>query len=92
MAASQELSTDERAELEALRARVVTLEAERREEAARTAAAVADASVRLYWLDRWHVDLNALMAKPGAAQARGLVRALRAPTRLVRKLRRRLFG
>jgi hypothetical protein len=87
-----ELTTDERAELEALRARVATLEAERQEEAARAAAAVANASARLYWLDRWHVDLNMLMAKPGAAQARAVLRALRTPVRRIRLLKRRFFG
>ena len=87
-----ELTTDERAELEALRARVATLEAERQEEAARAAAAIARASDRLYWLDRWHLDLNTLMAKPGAAQARALVRGLRGPVRRLRRLKCRLFG
>jgi hypothetical protein len=87
-----ELTSDERAELEALRARVATLEAERQEEAARAAAAVANASARLYWLDRWHVDLNTLMAKPGAAQARAVLRALRTPVRRIRLLKRRFFG
>ena len=87
-----ELSKDERAELEALRVRVATLEAERQEEAARAAAAVANANARLYWLDRWHLDLNTVMAKPGAAQARTLVRALRSPVRRLRLLKRRFFG
>jgi hypothetical protein len=87
-----ELNADERAELEALRARVAALEAERQEEAARAAAAMARASDRLYWLDRWHVDLNTIMAKPGAAQARALVRALRSPVRLIRRLKHRLPG
>lgn len=87
-----ELSADERAELEALRARVATLEAERQEEAARAAAAVAHANARLYWLDRWHVDLDTLMAKPGAAQARAVLRALRTPVRRLRRLKRRFLG
>jgi hypothetical protein len=87
-----ELTADERAELEALRARVATLEAERQEEAARAAAAIARASDRLYWLDRWHLDLNALMAKPGAAQARAVFRAFRRPVRWLRRLRYRFFG
>ena len=34
-------------------------------------AAVAAAQDRVYWLDRWHLDLNALMAKPGAPSSRG---------------------
>ena len=87
-----ELTADERAELEALRARIATLEAERQEEAARAAAAVAEASRRLYWLDRWHLDLNVLMTKPGAAQARALIRAVRAPVRLLRRVKHRVLG
>ena len=87
-----ELGADERAELEALRARVAALEAERQEEAARAAAAVAAVQERAYWLDRWHLDLNALMAKPGAAEARTAVRAARVPVRQLRLLKRRLLG
>jgi hypothetical protein len=82
-----DLNADERAELEALRARLATLEAERQEEASRTALAIARASDRLYWLDRWHLDLNGLMAKPGAAQARAVVRIFRRPVRWLRRLR-----
>ena len=72
-----ELTTDERAELEALRARVAELERERAEQIARANAAVAAAQERAYWLDRWHVDLNALMERPGAAEFRA-ARARRA--------------
>ena len=41
----------------------------------RTNATVARAQERAYWLDRWHVDLNALMARPARAQFRALLRA-----------------
>ena len=44
---------------------------------AKANAAVAAAQERAYWLERWHVDLNALMRKPGAAQFRALLRAVR---------------
>jgi hypothetical protein len=86
------LSQDERAELEALRARVAALEAERAELLRATAAAVATAQERAYWLDRWHVDLNAVMARPAAARVRAIARAVRAPLRLARGLARRLRG
>ncbi len=74
-----ELTDDERAELEALRARVRELERERAEQIAAANAAVAAAQERVYWLDRWHLDLNALMAQArrrrvprrGARRARG---------------------
>ena len=83
------LSPDERAELEWLRARVVALEAERTEEIARAAAAVAAAQERAYWLDRWHLDLNALMATTWGSHARSGMRVARAPVRRVRNAVRR---
>jgi hypothetical protein len=84
------LSQDERAELEALRARVAQLEAEHAAQIAAATAAVAAAQERAYWLDRWHVDLNALMEKPGAAEFRALLRAVRAPFRMARQVKRKL--
>ena len=82
--------TDRQAEIERLRARVAALEAELVEQAARTERIVAEAQARAYWLERWHLDLNALMRKPGAAQFRALVRALRAVARAAKKVKRKL--
>ena len=82
--------TDEQAEIERLRAQVAALERELAEQAARTERIVAAAQERAYWLDRWHIDLNALMRRPGASEARAAVRALRAVVRRVRNLRYRL--
>jgi hypothetical protein len=78
---ASETETD--SELEQLRARVAALEAERVELAARTNAAVAAAQDRSYWLDRWHLDLNALMERPGADRVRAVLRALRVPYRWI---------
>jgi hypothetical protein len=78
------LTADERAELEALRARVATLERERIEQLARANAAVAAAQERVYWLDRWRIDLNALMRRPGASQLRAALRGVRWVVRRVR--------
>jgi hypothetical protein len=89
---TEPLTVDERAELEALRARVGALEAERAELLRSTSAAVAAAQRRVYWLDRWHVDLNALMARPAADRVRALARTVRTPLRLARTLKRRLLG
>ena len=82
--------TDERSEIERLRARIEALEAELIEVQSRANAAVAAAQEQAYWLERWHVDLNALMRRPGAAQFRALLRALRPVGRLVRRIKRRL--
>ena len=54
---------------------------ERSEEIARAHAAVAEAQDRSYWLDRWNLDLNALMRRRGAGQLRTAIRAARAAYR-----------
>jgi ABC-2 type transport system permease protein len=84
------LSTAERAELEFLRRRVLELDQELAETERRAAQAIAAAQKRAYWLDRWHVDLNALMARPVAGRARSAARAGRRPIRALRLLTRRL--
>jgi len=79
-----------RAENERLGARVRELEAELVEVQARANAAVAQWQERAYWLDRWHLDLNALMRRRGAAEFRALLRALRAVVWGAKRARRRL--
>ena len=86
-------STDDlAAENAQLRDRVRQLEGELAEQAARTNALLAAAQERAYWLDRWGLDLNALMRQPGAAQLRWLMRAARWPVRRAKLLKRRLLG
>jgi hypothetical protein len=51
-------------EVAALRARLEALDAERAAETARANAALAELQRRLYWLDRWEVDLDAFAASP----------------------------
>ena len=46
--------------------RITSLEAELAQTAARANAAVARAEERVYWLDRWRIDLNALLQRRGA--------------------------
>jgi cell division septum initiation protein DivIVA len=88
-APSQEQLARENAQL---RERVDQLEGELAEQAARTNALLAASQERTYWLDRWGLDLNALMERPGAAQFRALLRAVRWPLRQVKRLKRRLLG
>jgi hypothetical protein len=76
------------AEIERLRARVAQLEAELVEVELWANRAVAAAQERTYWLDRWHLDLNRLMERPGAAEFRALLRAMRAVYRALHRLRR----
>jgi len=75
-----------------LRARIADLEAERAELLRRTNEAIAAAEEKTYWLDRWNLDLNALMRKPGAAAFRGAIRASRRASARLRELRRRLVS
>ncbi|HWX87485.1 MAG TPA: hypothetical protein VNX67_04870 [Solirubrobacteraceae bacterium] len=79
-------------ENERLRARIEALEAELVETQARTNAAVAYWQERAYWLDRLHLDLNKLMERPGANEARLVLRAARAVFWRIRRLKRRLLG
>lgn len=88
--APSETDTRQQQEIERLRARVAQLEAELVEQAERTNRIVAAAQERAYWLDRWHLDLNALMRKPGAAQFRAAVRAVRWLMRGAKKAKRKL--
>ena len=78
------------AEVEHLRYLVKDLQRQLEEKERRTAAAIAAAEERAYWLDRWHVDLNALMRRPAGHAFRGAMRAARGPIRALRLLARRL--
>ena len=88
---SSEPTPDRDAEVSALRARVAELEAELAEQARRTASVVAEAQEKLYWLERWQVDLDAVMRKPGAVPTLETLKRVRSWTRQLRKLKRRLF-
>ena len=78
------------AEVERLRARVAALEAELVDVQERANASVAEWQERAYWLDRWHLDLNALMRRPGAAELRAAVRVVRDVVRAFRRAKRSL--
>jgi hypothetical protein len=90
VATSEQESTaaSERGELAALRLRVAALEAELAETQRLANAAIAAAQDRAYWLDRWHVDLNAVMARPGAGELRALLRGVRSVFRRLRRVLR----
>jgi hypothetical protein len=83
--------TDQQAELKQLRARVAELERELLVQAERTGRVVADAQRRTYWLDRWHLDLDALMRRRavGVPLDTGF-RAARKLRHLLQRVRRRL--
>jgi hypothetical protein len=79
------------AENEWLRGRVAALEAELVEVQAKANAAVAHWQERAYWLDRWHLDLNAMMRRPGAMQALALLRSVRTVVRALRQVKQRIL-
>jgi hypothetical protein len=73
-----------------LERRLEELDRQRVEQLAQANEALAAAQDKSYWLDRWHVDLNAVMARPGAAELRALLRALRSVVRGARQARAEL--
>jgi hypothetical protein len=79
-------------ENERLRARVATLEEELVEVQARTNTAIAKWQEQAYWLDRWHLDLNAVMRRPGATELLDAMRTVRGVWWRVKLLKRRLLG
>jgi hypothetical protein len=83
---------EEQTEVAALRARVAELEAQLERHAQQTAALVAESQEKLYWLERWHIDLDRIMRKRGAVQALDALRSVRQVVWRVVKLKRRLLG
>ena len=77
-------------ELSRLRAEVARLERELAETEAWANRTVVAAQEKTYWLDRWGVDLNAVMARPAADRARAAARSLRSLYRAARQWRRRV--
>lgn len=68
--------------------RLAALEREQEARIAQAHAAAAAAQDRTYWLDRWGVDLNALMQRRGAAEFRAALRAAREVKRQLLRLKR----
>ena len=77
-------------EIDALRARVAELEAQLIETEDWANRVVGAAQERAYWLDRWHVDLNAVMQRRSATWIRAVLRAVRSVYRFFVLARRRL--
>lgn len=90
MAAEQTDTRDE--EITALRARVAELEDELTRRDAATNALVARSQEKLYWLERWQVDLDRVMQKPGAVPALEALRSLRNAVRALRIALRKMRG
>lgn len=78
-------------ELEQLRARVAELEAQLASQQRATNELVARSQQKLYWLERWGVDLDQVMQRRSAQLALASLKAVRglmwAAKRTARKLR-----
>lgn len=79
-------------EVQQLRARIAELEAQLAEQSRTTNTLVAQSQEKLYWLERWHVDLDAVMRKPGAVPLLDAVRSVRGVFRKLRNVKRRVSG
>lgn len=79
-------------EVRRLRGRLTELERELVETQAMANSAVAHWQERAYWLERWHLDLNAVMRKPGAMQVLAVLRAVRSVFRGLKRATRLPFS
>jgi len=80
---------DVQSEIDRLRAQVSALQSQLADLEAWAARAVAEAQQKTYWLDRWHVDLNAIMRHRSADHVRAAARRVRSVYRAVLRYRRR---
>ena len=86
--ANTSMAAEHEDEIARLRERVASLEVQLLETEAWANRVVAEAQDRTYWLDRWHLDLNALMRRRGAEPVLVLGRWARAVYRTLGNLRR----
>lgn len=89
MSSPRNEGADTAAEVQALRTRVQTLEHELVDQAARTNALVAEFQEKAYWLERWGLDLNAVMRRPAVVRAQSVWHVIRPLARLLRRTLRR---
>jgi hypothetical protein len=86
------VSTDlqpDASEPEQLQARIAAIEAELLELEARANRAVAEAQEKTYWLDRWRIDLNAIMERTATQRVLAAAQRAQAIYRVVARRRRR---
>jgi hypothetical protein len=83
-------AVDQQSEVDALRVRVAELERELAERTERANAVVAAAQDRLYWLERWGIDPNRVMATRAGQTVFLFARQARRVQRIAIRTRRRL--
>jgi len=79
-----------RSEVEQLRARVAELEAQLAEQTRATNELVARSQEKLYWLERWNVDLDRVMGRRSAQLALEALKAARGVARSAKRTARKL--
>lgn len=84
--------TDLAAENERLRARVAELEGQLDAQARATNALVARSQEKLYWLERWQVDLDKVMGRRSAQVALETLKRARGVVWAAKRAKRRAFG
>lgn len=77
-------------EVEALRARVAELEAQLAEQQRATNELVARSQEKLYWYERWGIDLDRVMARRSAQVALESLKRVRGVVWSLKRLSRRL--
>ncbi len=77
-------------EVEALRARVAELEAQLAEQQRATNELVARSQEKLYWYERWGIDLDRVMARRSAQVALESLKRVRGIVWSLKRLSRRL--
>jgi cell division septum initiation protein DivIVA len=85
---SADVTNESLTEVEQLRRRVAELERRLADQAERANRAVAAAQDKAYWLDRYHVDLNAIMKHRSAQRAVAVAGVFRRALRRARRLLR----
>jgi hypothetical protein len=77
-------------ELELLQARIGALEAELLQLEASANRAVAEAQEKAYWLDRWRIDINAIMDRNATQRVLAAAQGARAVYRTVVRMKRKV--
>jgi len=70
-------------EIAELKARIKQLESEREDLLERSNRVVAESQQKIYWLERWHIDLNKLMRRRWTEDLRASMRIFRAGMRRI---------
>jgi hypothetical protein len=90
--AETHVAAEDEDEIARLRERVASLEAQLLETEAWANRVIAEAQDKTYWLDRWHLDLNALMRRRSVGRVVAFADSFAfALYRIARKLRRQLL-